>query len=267
MIELVRKRYKLDRNIVSAKVIIHTLEQGRRAYSIISAAVGGSKAAEKELCTTLEQIALLAHGQALLRTHQNSLRGPTKPSKAGKIAHLENHRSKAWATKIPNPIPISERPVPKRKLPDPAKPRRIPILTTVSTIPFLRYKAGPQSPKLSWALRSHRKQDTRRWNNIEKVDHQIEHGKLEDQWDDELRLQSSTVVEDEDAGWTSNLRPVQGALMKAIQARSKERKARVQALDGIVQAEKRLALQEKQERTAKRRAESSAKSASNQSKT
>lgn len=154
------------------------------------------------------------------------------------------------------------RPVPRDKLPYPEKPRKVPILTTTQALPFLRYKAGPQSPKLSWALRSYYKQDFKRWSSVERLKHEFEHGKLEDQWDDEMRAHSSKIVGDESNGWTSDLRPVQKELMSAIEKRIQDRKERTQRLDDIVQAEQRLALQEKEERKAKGRAEFGAKSIS-----
>lgn len=254
VIQLVRKRFQLDRTIVSPYVIVYALEQGRKAYDTICQAANGSKKAQAEVCNTLEQITALAHEQATLRTHQNSLRRPTSAQKAAKVAHLEKHRSKFWAARIPNPIPIAQRPVAQRKLPNPEKPRRIPVLTKTGGLPFLRYKAGAQSPKLSWVLRSHMKQDARRWDNVEKLKHEVEHGKLEDAWDAEMG-KSLEEPEHLESGWTSNVTPVQGQLTRKIEERTRERRWRAKKLDEIVQGEKKLALQEKQERKAKRRAE------------
>ena len=261
---LIKKRFRLDRRVNSPRVICDALKQGREAFTTIRDATNGSSIAHAQLTTTLEQLTRYKQEQARLRSHQNSLRSPTRPAKLAKIAHLEKHRSKEWAEKIPNPIPIAERPVPQDRLPNPEKPRRVPILTSSQGFPFLRYKSGPQSPILSAVLKSRYQQEFRRWENVGKLQDNIEHGLAEDDWDRALH-QCTGYHDDQDVGeggvfpaysWAHDTQAVLHELQDTLKRAAWRKSSRADEMWEIVQKEKKLAIQEKEERKAKLRKDS-----------
>lgn len=71
-------------------------------------------------------------------------------------------------------------------------------MTSTQGIPFLRYKSGPQSQKLSWALRSMYGQNTRRWTSYDRLVDEVNHGFLEDNWD--VLVHGFTGVRDQQEG-------------------------------------------------------------------
>jgi len=264
LVNLIRHRFHYDQSINSPTVICDTLKKGRQARTVIQAAADGSPTALAQLTSTLDQVAKHSSELADLRTHQNSLRSPTSPGKLSKIAHVQDLRSKQWAEKIPNPIPVLDRPVPQEQLPNPEKPRRVPILASSQGIPFLRYKAGAQSPKLSRILRDIYARDFKRWEAIIRLQDEIEHARLEDDWDKILCAQSGyqdtpDTLNEYERGTTKSWTEDTKVALKEMQQKHKESASRKTEMTfrmwDIVQREKELATREKAERRAKRIAE------------
>lgn len=264
LLTLVRHRFHCDQWINSPHVICDALKKGRRAHALLREAVGGSPTALAQLTSTLDQVAKHASQTAHLRAHQNSLRGPTSPSKRLMIAHFEGQRSKYWAEKIPNPIPVFDRPVPREQLPNPEKPRRVPTLTNTQGIPFLRYKAGAQSPHLSRILRDLYLHDFKRWEANARLLEEVDHARLEDAWDRTVQSQTGyadapDVLHDdgtwETKGWAEDTKTVLKELQQGLKMTGTRRTETTQRMWNIVQKETQLAEQEKAERKAARLAE------------
>ena len=257
LLSLVRHRFQHDRKIESPNVICDALRKGRKAYSLLREAVEGSPTALAQLTNTLDQAAKHATELTQLRAHQNSLRSPTRPSRFSKIAHIEDHRSKYWAERIPHPIPVLDRPVPREQLPHPEKPRRVPILASAQGIPFLRYKGGAQSPKLSHVINSMYERDFKRWETVGRLYDEVGHARLEDDWDKLLYThcgyqEAPDVLHENGTGgiqsWTEDISAAVNELQENLKTTSSKRVEVTQKMMDIVQKEKKLAEQEKAQR-------------------
>jgi len=264
LLNLIRYRFHHDQWINSPSVICDALKRGRKAYSLLREAVEGSPTALAQLTSTLDRVAKHASEIADLRTHQNSLRGPTAPSKMLKIAHFEGQRSKYWAEKIPNPIPVLDRPVPREQLPSPEKPRRVPVLANSQGIPFLRYKPGAQSPQLSRILRDLYMYDFKRWETNARLHNEIEHARLEDNWDRIVQSQTGyldapdVLYDDgiwETKSWVEDTQTALKELQQSLNMTGSRRTDTTRRMWDIAQQEKQLAEQENAERKAVRVAE------------
>ncbi len=181
-----------------------------------------------------------------------------------KVAHVKGDRSKYWAEKVPDPIPVLDRPVPREQLPDPNKPRRVPILTHSQGIPFLRYKAGAQSPTLSRILKDLYMHDFKRWEANTRLQGEIEHAHLEDAWDRAVRLHTGyrdphEVWHDDGKtaikSWTEDTQVALKELQQSLKETASRRTELTHTMWNIVQKETELAQQEKAERRAKRMVE------------
>lgn len=249
----VKRRFKLDKRAQSLAVICNGLEIGRKYFDIIRDVADGSVSATAKLEATLSEVERHTQNLKTLRAHQAKLRDPTHPSKLKKIAHLQRSRTKEWAQRIPNPIPIFDRPVPKEQLPNPDQPRRVPHLTSGQGIPFLRYKSGPQSVELSRSMRSIHLQENKRWGNIERLKHEIDHALLEDNWD---RLvgritggqDDEDVHEEDHVSWADSTRFTDSLIRTHVNKSTNKRRENAQRMFEIMKQEKVLATEEREER-------------------
>jgi len=162
---------------------VKALSIGRKAYTLLNSAAKGSPSAVIQLSDTLNAAAQHASELHASQSHHAAVRNPPRQQKLKKIAHLEDKRSKFWAERIPNPVPILERPVPQHALPDPSKPRKVPKLMSAFNTPFLQYKSGPQSPILSRIIQQHGRRDQKKWDLEMRLREEIDHAHLEDNWD------------------------------------------------------------------------------------
>ncbi|KAK5090905.1 hypothetical protein LTR05_001082 [Lithohypha guttulata] len=251
---LVQNRFRLDRRINSPSAICHALEQVREVHKIVKDAADGCLENQLRLVDALSRVAIHAQEQDTLRSHQANLRSPTRTSKLAKIAHHENHRSKEWAAKIPKSIPILQRPVPKEQLPNPDRPRRVPVVMSSQGFPFLRYKSGSQSLELGRIMRDQYERDFRRWTTVQNLQHELDHARLEDSWDKDLEKHAGHYNND-DVRWTEAITFADAELRGVLRQAARRRDDIAMRMWHIKEEETQLAAKEKEERRVQRRLE------------
>lgn len=225
---------------------------GRKYLDIIRNAANGSDTASSQLQQTIAGLERYSQDLKALRVHQAQLRGPTRPSKLKKIAHLQKTTHKEWAAKIPNPIPVLNRPVPKEQLPNPDRPRRVPYLAAAHGIPFLRYKSGSQSIELSRVIRSMYAQEFGRWEHIERLKLDADHALLEDNWDgltgQNKDHEDVNDIQGRSTSWTTPIRESERQLTSVAREATNKRRDTAQRMFEIFKEEKALAMQEREDR-------------------
>ena len=209
------------------------LKRGREAHALLWHAANGDQNAYEQLEVKLNALGDHAERLKLSQLQQEIVRSRPPVYKIPKIAHDNRWSDKFWAERIPDPIPISERPAPLERLPG---RRRVPKFVAANGFPFLRYKAGPQSPRLSRVLRQLLLKEQKRWTMIRKLENDAHLAKFEDDWD---------ADDTNDGSWTGAIEYGKHQLKAAINRVAARKVTRSEEMYKIVRAESILAEQER----------------------
>lgn len=236
MSDLIQHRFYRDRAIKSPRTICDALNKGREVHALLWQAANGDEEALKRVDGHLSAIKAHSDSLALSEVQEKNLKSIPPARKLPKIAFHKRWSDKFWAERIPDPIPMSERPAPLERI---SGPRRVPMLASATGFPFLRYKSGAQSPKLSRVLRQLLKREQHRWTTIRHLEWSADVAKFEDHWDRAERKEPS---------WADAMDQSRLVLHEAISRTAARKVSRAEEFYKIMKAEEMLAEQEKASR-------------------
>ncbi|KAH8784137.1 hypothetical protein F5882DRAFT_356628 [Hyaloscypha sp. PMI_1271] len=246
---LIRKGFKKNIHVTSSRLAVQELKRGYAAEELLRNAGNGNKVAIAQVHEILRQT---ARAKDLSR-----LASPRPPRPA------PTHNST-----IPAPFPgapkvLDIRPLPKEQL---SGMRKVPTLTAANWLPFLRFKR-PQSRYLGRVLRDKLEQKIRRWGAIEECDSMMEVGESEGVWEGKVARQvrkelakERFFAKGEEGGkerrsmWAAEAARQKWVLWEKVSKENKLSLEKGEKMLEIVERERELWLQERQERRDEKRA-------------